>query len=220
MLRPAFYIAADRDIDLYGLMKNIGEAAFRRTALYCIYALFDASFAGRAQDVIKDNAGHNRRDPVTGQKNGGGLITVRLFLGRAGELNKKSIDLLHHVSRGSISLFIKTVIRQVIGPAVLLTYFLDDASLLSETGNYFIPLSIPDADRTERNIPVIRKEEQPVRKEEKKSVQEEISAGTGNRPVFPDIQPPVSGTPIPEQGPADSDAEGDMDILDMLESML
>ena len=234
-LRPAVYISTVKDIDLYGLARDVGADHFRKIVKLCIMALFDEKYIKAARELAMDTISDAERDPrgsfLKGRQN---YLAFRICIEGSNKTYRQCEKLLKNIKPRMMSFFLKTTVRQVLGPSILLRYFLSEGQITFHTNSFFIQPSFI-------NPELMIKEDikKPAKKQGKEisSGKEETDVpyektkediGENTKSFFVAEQPEkISATQTePPKPVAPSDAipadaaDDDMDILDMLESML
>lgn len=227
MAQTLLYISKRCDKDLLGLLCNIGDKNFRKVVRYSMHALSDSAYINKAKELAR-NARSDEAMNVSLQIGVG--IRIRV------QLDQFSQKLLAELEAGTSSMFVKTVVRQVLGPQVLLKYYIKSesnieikevpfASLINigqivyekkERPTKFTrsvkPRRIPEQSVTEPIIPAVSE-----RTTDTPSFEQPSSPSFGptfSAPVHEEI-PNVSTSPTETQSNND-----DFDILSMLEAML
>ena len=230
-MRAYLCLSQSKDVDLFGLYKDIGTINFRKVAKLCITGIFDEKAALKAREIAlsgKDGGGHS-------EKYSGG-IKIRINISSK-ECAAEYI--LSSLKPRAISVFIKTCIRQVLGPQILLKYFMKHSEEISTETITF------------KQSPLIMSvEQEPVRPVRKRRVtlhskQEEEAQSTLPSAVIPQtsqgdstnaadatsypVIPPVSQATVqtapaeqaeqPIQNQEDNNTDG-FDMLSMLEAMM
>lgn len=227
-MRAYLCLSQSRDNDLFSLYKDIGAINFRKVAKLCITGIFDEKAASKAREIAlsgKDGGGHSEEF-----SNG---IKVRISISPK-ECAAEYI--LSSLKSRTISTFIKTSIRQILGPQVLLKYFMEHPEEISVDTIMFRQSSLAMGVKQE---PV-----RPVRKRRvvSHSEQKEIHNTLLNAPV-PQLSqedltnaadavpyPAVPAVPQPAAQTSTESAEqsiqnqednaDDFDMLSMLEAMM
>lgn len=213
MIRPAVYISEHKDIDLCGLLKEIGPSRFRKVAKLCIRGLFDEQSAEEAKELAQKNI----KSDVFNLKENNGCYGIRLSFAGSKPVNRQSATLINSIKQSHTSFFIKTVMRQILGPQVLLKYFLKDGTATFYTKAVYVPVSYVDTYPTlNRRTPVKDKKEEENATVEDMVVEQATIAEQGKE-VTSIQQVPVQSYDTSE---VNSGTEDDLDILSMLEQML
>lgn len=120
MIRCSVYISEAKDPDLSGLLNDIGLNVFRKVARLCIYGLFDKQASNDAVNLAIKGSLLKRKDPEYKD----GCARIRLVFNSVE--NGQAESVLNAIKPNVRSMFIKTIIRQVLGPQTLMKYFLDE----------------------------------------------------------------------------------------------
>lgn len=120
MIRCSVYVSEAKDPDLSGLLNDIGLNVFRKVTRLCIHGLFDKQAANNAVELAIKGSLLKEKPPEYKD----GCARIRLAFNSVG--NEQAISVLNAIKPNVRSMFIKTVVRQVLGPQVLMKYFLDE----------------------------------------------------------------------------------------------
>lgn len=236
MMRFAFYISETKDPDLVGLLNEIGVNAFRSLAKLCLRGLFDKQAADEAILYAKGKPKGKKKDPEYEN----GYIKIRIWLNGDADLEAESV--LSSVKTNMRSMFLKTVIRQILGPQVLLKYFLDDNAESFFAEAVYVPirtikvssavpvqeLSTCVTDSPTKSV----KSGKTVKtvKEKLTNVDDALASDSGSIqnsiPIVQNTDESLSPIPLPTsqmepEGVSDSSSDdSDFDVLSMLEAML
>lgn len=229
MIRLSFYVSETKDPDLCGLLKEIGINRFREVTKLCIRGLFDKQSADAAVNLAKERP-VQKKEPEFNE----GYARVRVAVSGNDELE----SIFSGIRLNAKSLFIKNLIRQVLGPQILLKYFLKEDADAFFAESVYVPVRTvnivtnmpvmspaldsftkPDKAEKSSNIIKINKNEE-VRKEEESisiPVSEQISSSfavntASSIPLTTDISA--------DTNTEDTSGDDDFDILSMLEAML
>lgn len=230
MIRPAIYISETKDNDLYGLFNQLGANSFRKVAKLCLRGLFDKQSAEKAKELAKKVAPASQG----AYEKTNGLIKIRIMISGCNDTYIEDVFMSLN-PKCSESSFIKTVVRQVLGPEVLLRYFLKDGN----SNSYFIesayvPINLMNVnvvEAKENTGSVVRQrrsktrlEEQPTQVVEKQEISPSVVSQVKEEVSTPVTQQ-LSNSPSVDVNNSFDNSEGsssddDFDILDMLEAML
>lgn len=227
MMRAYLCISEKKDLELYKLHSDIGATKFRKMTKLCALGIFDERAAVKARQLAlsKENGGGTFE-----QYDGG--IKLRL------NISKKECStqyILSSLKPGICSNFLKTCIRQVLGPQILLKYFLKNPEEVSASAITFMPSKLSFAmQQPARYTPVRRSTSHLSTIQADVEKKEDISTATvlPNRQVEEYVEPETNKIPSPQvampaqtiqiqQAPETSEEEEDgFDMLSMLEAML
>lgn len=227
------YISKLKDVDLYGLLNDIGMANFNKCAIYCLMSILDANYINKARELARkkvENGSESYKKYIADARSPE-RAGVKLRVPLTSKKYTLAKTVLCEVKSGYCSQFIKTVMRQVLGPQVLMQYFLiNDSNIKIEEVPFFtslinfgalqMPISVQITEkktrkRRERKRTVLEKEE----KKERTSITlptESTDAPSFGVPVLND-----SGVDEKEGIINNEDAStSDDDLLSMLEAMM
>lgn len=229
------YISKLKDIDLYSLLNDIGMANFNKCAIYCLMSILDANYINKARELAREKVenGSESYKKYIADANSPERAGVKLRIPLTNKKYTLAKTILCEVKSGYCSQFIKSIMRQVLGPQVLMHYFLvDDSNIKIEEVPFFTSLinfgalqsSIQiSAQVTEKKTRKRRERKKPdLEKEERKETAsitlptESTDAPSFGGPVLND-----SGVNDKEDMNNIEDAStSDDDLLSMLEAMM
>lgn len=226
------YISKLKDIDLYGLLNDIGMANFNKCAIYCLMSILDTNYINKAKELARKKVknGSESYKKYIADARSPERAGVKLRVPLTSKKYTLAKTVLCEVKSGYCSQFIKTVIRQVLGPQVLMQYFLiNDSNIKIEEVPFFTSLinfgalQIPiSAQTTEKKTRKRQEKKRTVQKEEKKE-RASITLPTESTDA-PSFGVPVlnnSGVNEKEGIINNEDAStSDDDLLSMLEAMM
>lgn len=237
MAQTLVYISKTGDKDLLGLLNHIGMKNFRKVVRQCMCALSDSAYVNKAKETVRSiSDGENH---ATESSFGVG-IKIRV------QLDPFSQKLLEELEAGSTSMFVKTTVRQVLGPQLLLSYLIKANSDIQIQEVPFVSLinigqvvHVKESrERTKRpkKTNVTRSAKSGVQVVPDKSAAEpdnqEVSARATDAPSFSAPDSPSFGPSFSapahnnfenaDSSPVSSDTadNDDFDVLSMLEAML
>ena len=233
MMRFSFYISEAKDPDLAGLLNEIGVNAFRSLSKLCLLGLFDKQAADEAILYAKGKPKGKKKDPEYEN----GYIQIRIWLN--GNTDSEAESVLSSVKNNMRSMFLKTVIRQILGPQVLLKYFLDDNAESFFAEAIYVPIRtikvssvIPSQELSTCVTGSSTKSAKSVKKikEDSKNVDNTLVSDSdsiqNSAPIVQNTDESLSPIPLPTsqmepEGVSDSSSDdSDFDVLSMLEAML
>lgn len=152
-MRPAVYISVAKDIDLYGLARDMGLDEFRKVVKLCVMGLFEEKYAAEAKKLAME-CRFKRRDASMQAvlKERDGVLSFRICVSGSKMTDRQCGRLLSSIKPRFVSFFIKTTVRQVLGPEVLLHYFLGDEKITFHPNSFFIPLSFISAEDGKESV--------------------------------------------------------------------
>ncbi len=229
-MRAYLCLSRSKDIDLFSLYKDVGTINFRKIAKLCITGIFDKKAASKAREIAlsgKDGGGHSEEFPSG--------IKIRISVSPK-ECAAEYI--LSSLKSRTISIFIKTSIRQILGPQVLLKYFMEHPEEISVDTITFRQSSLAMGVEQEPVHPV--KKRRIVSHSKQKETQGTLSsvpipqlsqkdltnaADMAPYPVVPTIPQPAAQAAVPTESteqPTQNQEENadDFDMLSMLEAMM
>ena len=133
MIRFSFYISETKDPDLCGFLNDVGTNRFREVAKLCLKGLFDNESAQKALNLAK-----NKPSKIKEPDFKDGYSRVRIVFSDKKDL--EVINILQSVKNNSRSMFAKIAIRQILGPQILLKYFLRDSAESFFAENVYVPV--------------------------------------------------------------------------------
>lgn len=234
MAQTLIYISKSGDKDLLGLLNHIGMKSFRKVVRHCMHALSDTAYVNIAKETVRNaNDGENH---ATESSFGVG-IKIRV------QLDPFSQKLLDELEAGSTSMFVKTTVRQVLGPQLLLPYLIKANSNVQIQEVPFVSLinigqvvqikkertSKPSKRKVTRsatssiNIVPDQSAAEPIQiQEESARATDAPSFSAPDSPSFtgPSFDVPAHNIENVDPSPASASNDDDFDILSMLEAML
>lgn len=114
----SLYLNKKKDADLYGLLVEVGSDRFCKIAKACLRALFDDKQADLARSMATEGI---KEEGTQGEYHDAGVLFRISTTARKDEHLKTIIASL---APGVTSTFVKTTMRQVLGPQILLKYLL------------------------------------------------------------------------------------------------
>lgn len=227
MYQKILYLSQKRDKDIIGLLNDIGAKNFRKCTYCCLRALFNRTYIEKAKTLSREkveNGENTYLNYITeGPRDKAG---IKFWLSMNSEQDENIRILLNNIKENCVSIFIKTTIRQVLGPQILLKYILKEETQI-EIGditftsfiNMGTPVAIPQKKRAKRK---------PTRIKKVQNKEETVKHTTMDIPSFHtesnDIPSFTSQVSIKEEDiniTTESDTnEDDFDVLSMLEGML
>lgn len=114
----SLYLNKKKDADLYGLLMEVGSNRFCKIAKACLRALFDDKQAVLARSMATEGI---KEEGNQGEYHDAGVLFRLSTTAKKDEYLKTVIDSL---VPGTVSTFVKTTMRQVLGPQILLKYLL------------------------------------------------------------------------------------------------
>lgn len=224
------YISKIKDIDLYGLLKDVGMSNFKKCAVCCVMALSDSSYINKARSYAKSKIenGEETYQKYVVKNSSVEKAGVKLRLSILNQKNVFMKTIVGELVPSYCSAFIKTTMRQVLGPQILLQYFLKEgseievkeipyASLIS-MGN----MQPPKKRRTRRKVATT-----PVRRKPKVQIDEpdyNISlptVPTSDAPSFgPSFKTETGLEEEEDKKNTEDTSTSDDDLLSMLEAMM
>jgi len=135
MIRLSFYLSVVKDPDLCGFLNDVGTNRFRDIARLCLKALFDKDAAKQA--LLKAGSiqvEDNKKLPVFFNGN----TRIRLVINE--KKDEAVSNLLQSIKSQCRSLFVKNTIRQVLGPQILLKYYLKEGAESFFAESVYVPV--------------------------------------------------------------------------------
>lgn len=230
------YLNKKKDIDLYGLFEDVGAERFRKIAKACLRALFDEKQAKLARFLASEGV----------REDGLGLedkeIGVLFRVSTTAEKDEYLRIVISSLAPGTVSTFIKTTMRQVLGPQILLKYFLlPGSSVYIEDiqPTSFIKMMVDDSSSSKKKKSPSKKKRSEHKKAQpaknKKEAITEVSKENVQIPLMQESSNQVPSTSIlsgnsidtdynkqfnQSEPQTDADTDTEIDVLSMLEAMM
>ena len=228
------YLNKKKDVDLYGLFEDVGAERFRKIAKACLRALFDERQAKLARFLASEGV----------REDGLGLedkeIGVLFRVSTTAERDEYLRIVISSLAPGTASTFIKTTMRQVLGPQILLKYFLlPGSSVYIEDiqPTSFIKMVVDDGSSSKKKKSPSKKKRSEHNKSQATKIQKEVLTETSKKDVkVPFVQESPASSPSAsslfdssvdndynkqfDQSEPETDADTEIDVLSMLEAMM
>lgn len=218
----AFYISESKDLDLCGFLNSVGASKFRDIAKLCVLGLFNKDAASEAVYLAKTSP-----PPKKQPKFNNGFARIRIVLN--GEDGGQSENILNTVKDKYKSVFVKTVIRQVLGPQILLKFFLKEDAESFFAESVYVPVRTINVVNVSTNMPVVNQTEgslKPKMQDSGFDIDEKLTTDSFSVSSY-QAESSASSIPLPTRESLESECVSDdstdddeFDILDMLEAML
>lgn len=222
------YISKLKDIDLYGLLNDIGMVNFNKCARYCIMSIMDSSYVSKARELARnkvENGAESYQKHIAASYSPE-RAGVKLRISLTSKKSSLVKTILSEIRSGFISQFIKTTMRQVLGPQVLMKYFLiDDSTIKIED----VPIFTSMINLGSVQFVEVKKKEKTVRKKRTVKKKEEAPSLLSTAPVLEATDAPSFGSAptFTEAGIENKEdmintgsSSSDDDLLSMLEAMM